>query len=339
MVKLINVAFLLALFVSTARAQTIFDVAKDGAKANGPDINPALTSTWKKACASPSPSKVLIPKGTFSLSPVTLEGPCKAAIEVQVQGTLKAQSGVGKTTEDGGWVTFQHIEGFTLSGGGIFDGQGGSSWGSCGNDYCKQLPIVARTLASVALPSPRLLTAKTTDGIHIGRSSGIEITDSKIGTGDDCISIGGGSQNISITKVACGPGHGISVGSTAMPVAPHLTCISRTLTLVNVSNPIIIDQAYCPHDDYNAKLSSKLKISNLSFKNIRGTSATPVAVKLACSSGVPCEGVELAIIDLKYIGKEGPITSECINVKPMMTGVQGALACGGTTGAAPARKA
>lgn len=106
-------------------------------------MSQALTSAWKKACASARPSKVLIPKGIFSLSPVTLEGPCKAAIEVQVQGTLKALSGAGKTTEDGGWVTFQRIEGFTLSGGGIFDGQGTSSWGACGNDYCKQLPIVS----------------------------------------------------------------------------------------------------------------------------------------------------------------------------------------------------
>ena len=86
------------------------------------------------------------------------------------------------------------------------------------------------------------------------------------------------------------------------------------------------------------QLPSRVKISNFSFKNIRGTSATPVAVKLACSSGVPCEGVELANIDLKYIGKEGPITSECSNVKPKMIGIQSALACGSPK-EAPTRKA
>ncbi|XP_031283013.1 exopolygalacturonase-like [Pistacia vera] len=401
MVKSIGIAkvtFLLVLFVSTGRAQSIFDVTKDGAKANGPDINAALTSTWKKACASATPSKVLIPKGIFSLSPVTLEGPCKATIEVQVQGTLKALSGAGETTEDGGWVTFQRIQGFTLSGGGIFDGQGASSWGACGNDYCKQLPInmrfdfitnglvqdvtslnskqfhvnvlgcknVAFRRFTITAPAD----SKNTDGIHIGRSSGIEITDSKIATGDDCISIGGGAQNVSITKVTCGPGHGISVGSLGQyereePVvgitvkgctltntdngmriktwpASYAGSASNMhfedLTMVNVSNPIIIDQAYCPHNDCNAKHPSRVKINNVSFKNIRGTSATPVAVKLACSSGVPCDGVELANIDLKYIGKEGPISSECSNVKPKVIGVQSALACGSPT-AAPSRKA
>ncbi|KAJ0089298.1 hypothetical protein Patl1_32568 [Pistacia atlantica] len=364
-----KVAFLLVLFVSTARAQSIFDATKDGAKANGPDINAALTSTWKKACASATPSKVLIPKGIFLLS-------------------------AGKTTEDGGWVTFQRIEGFTFSG----DGQGASSWGACGNDYCKQLPINMRfdfitnglvqdvtslnnkqfhvnvlgcknaAFHRFTITAPA--NSKNTDGIHIGRSSGIEITDSKIAMGDDCISIGGGARNVSITKVTCGPGHGINVESLGQyereePVV-RITVKGCTLTntdngmriktwpasyagsasnmhfedltMVNVSNPIIIDQAYCPHNDCNAKHPSCVKINNVSFKNIRGTSTTPIAVKLACSSGVPCDSVELANIDLKYIGKEGPISSECSNVKPKVIGVPNALACGSPT-AAPSRKA
>ncbi|KAF6154121.1 hypothetical protein GIB67_014167 [Kingdonia uniflora] len=33
------------------------------------------------------------------------------------------------------------------------------------------------------------------------------------GTGDDCVSLGPGSENISVYDVRCGPGHGISVGS------------------------------------------------------------------------------------------------------------------------------
>ena len=52
-----------------------------------------------------------------------------------------------------------------------------------------------------------------TDGIHIGRSSGINITDSTIETGDDCVSIGDDSEQINIQRVTYGPGHGISVGS------------------------------------------------------------------------------------------------------------------------------
>ena len=70
-----------------------------------------------------------------------------------------------------------------------------------------------------------------------------------------------------------------------------------------------------------------MKLSNISFRRIRGTSATPVVVKLACSSGIPCKGVEIADIDLRYNGKEGPAKSECSNVKPKVSGKMSLLAC------------
>lgn len=48
-----------------------------------------------------------------------------------------------------------------------------------------------------------------TDGIHVQSSSGVTILNSRIGTGDDCVSIGPGTTNLWIENVACGPGHGI----------------------------------------------------------------------------------------------------------------------------------
>jgi polygalacturonase len=48
-----------------------------------------------------------------------------------------------------------------------------------------------------------------TDGIHVQMSSGVTILNSKISTGDDCVSIGPGTSNLWIENVACGPGHGI----------------------------------------------------------------------------------------------------------------------------------
>ena len=51
------------------------------------------------------------------------------------------------------------------------------------------------------------------DGIHIGSFNNVQILDSTIATGDDCVSMSPGSKNINIRNVTCGPGHGISVGS------------------------------------------------------------------------------------------------------------------------------
>jgi polygalacturonase len=48
-----------------------------------------------------------------------------------------------------------------------------------------------------------------TDGIHIQASSFISIFRSNISTGDDCVSIGPGSNYLWMENVSCGPGHGI----------------------------------------------------------------------------------------------------------------------------------
>lgn len=63
------------------------------------------------------------------------------------------------------------------------------------------------TIHNVHITSPG--DSPNTDGIHIGRLKNVEITDSMIGVGDDCVSIGDGSINVFVKNVICGPGHGI----------------------------------------------------------------------------------------------------------------------------------
>ncbi|KAL4036955.1 hypothetical protein IC575_000533 [Cucumis melo] len=199
-----------------------------------------------------------------------------------------------------------------------------------------------------------------TDGIHISSSEEIYILDSKIATGDDCVSVGDSNKQVTITNVTCEPGHGISIRSLGkytkekdvVGVTVKACKIFNTtngvriktwpdsavafmasdmhfedIEMENVSNPIIIDQEYCPWNQCNRKVPSKIKISNVSFKNIRGTSATPVAVKLVCSKSIPCEGVEVIDINLTYSGNRGPIVSECANVMPTITGLQNPQIC------------
>ncbi|KAL6213167.1 hypothetical protein ACLB2K_012614 [Fragaria x ananassa] len=200
-----------------------------------------------------------------------------------------------------------------------------------------------------------------TDGIHIARSTMVTVANTSIGTGDDCISIGDGTSQLKFTNVTCGPGHGISIGSLGgyRDEQPVTGVIIKNVTfnstqngariktwpasygglvsdihyediiMVNVSNPIIIDQEYCPWNLCNKKIPSKVKISDVSFKNIKGTSTTPLAVNFICSWSVPCENVEISGIDLTYTGHKGFISSQCSNVKlATIANVTKALACG-----------
>ncbi|XP_050379891.1 exopolygalacturonase-like [Argentina anserina] len=367
-----------------------FDVtsAKYGGKADS-DISQALANAWKDACASTSPSKVIVPKGTYKVKEAEFKGPCKAPIEIQVQGTLQAPEDATQLTKPDTWIGFLYIDDFTLSGGGTFDGQGSKSWKA--ND-CQKNPKCSGTINlrfhaikkstvkditslnsknfHINVISCEQLTfdhvtitapgdSPNTDGIHIGRSTGVNITDSTIGTGDDCISIGDGTKQLTITKVTCGPGHGISVGSLGKydkedPVeginVKNCTLSKTTngvrvktwpnspspgtatdihfedIIMDNVQNPVVVDQEYCPWNQCDKSASSKIKISNVSFKNIRGTSATALAVKVACAKANPCDKVELTDIDLKFTG-QGQLTSQCTNTKPTISNVAKPLAC------------
>ncbi|XP_043813405.1 exopolygalacturonase-like [Manihot esculenta] len=306
----------------------VFDITKFGAAPDGKaDASQAIADAWKEACAAAGSSKILIPAGTFLAGIVNVTGPCKGAIEVEVQGTVQAPP---ELTGDG------LVRDITSLNSKYF--------------HVNVLGCDDFTFEGFKVSTPE--NSLNTDGIHIGRSKGVTISNAKIGTGDDCISIDYGTENLKITKVACGPGHGISIGSLGKyenedPVSgitvsdctltgttngvriktwPALFPNTATnihfqdITMENVSNPIIVDQMYCPWNKCNKKEPSKVKISDVSFKNIKGTSATSLTVQLICSSGIPCEKVELANIDLTYSGPEGPAKYECIDVKPTIVG-------------------
>ncbi|XVF20716.1 hypothetical protein REPUB_Repub12eG0027100 [Reevesia pubescens] len=59
---------------------------------------------------------------------VAKSGPCKGPIELQVQGTVKAPADPSAFKKPD-WVVFNKVEQFTMSGGGVFDGQGATIWG------------------------------------------------------------------------------------------------------------------------------------------------------------------------------------------------------------------
>ncbi|CAA2995392.1 polygalacturonase-like [Olea europaea subsp. europaea] len=306
--------FLLTFFhYSSIAANANYNLQSLGAKSDGKtDCSKAFFSAWTSACASTQPATIYVPPGRYLLGAATFAGKsCKnTAITIQIDGTLVAPSDFNVIGNSGNWIKFESVTGVSVIGG-TLNGQGANLW-ACKNSG-KSCPTGATTLAfynsnniimnglfSINSQKFNILVdgchnaklvgikvsapgnSPNTDGIHVEKSTGVTIMNSQIGTGDDCVSIGPGTSNLWIETIACGPGHGISIGSLGWdlqePGVQNVTVKSATFTgtqngarvktwarpsngfvknilfqhlvMVNVQNPIIIDQNYCP-DDHN----------------------------------------------------------------------------------------
>ncbi|KAL9156681.1 hypothetical protein ABFS82_09G093800 [Erythranthe guttata] len=200
-------------------------------------------------------------------------------------------------------------------------------------------------ISSLQIIAPPL--SPNTDGIDIASSSNIFIHNSTIKTGDDCIAIKGGTSNTTISEIVCGPGHGISIGSLGQH-GKHdevegikvLNCtlngtdngvriktwqggsgFARNITFSNINftaveNPIVIDQFYCPHKICNNKLSA-VKVSNVSFVGIRGTSYKwkDATVSIRCSDTVPCTDILIDNVHITSTVPRQPVSAVCINAR------------------------
>ncbi|KAL3731028.1 hypothetical protein ACJRO7_027971 [Eucalyptus globulus] len=363
----------------------VFDVKRFGALADGrTDDRKAFEAAWNEACRSTGRVNLLIPKGTYLLGPVRFAGPCTdvSSLTIKVQGHLKASTNLSQYGSDAGWVEFGWVEGLSLTGGGVFNGQGAEAWlyNNCLVDFdCKLLPpnikfismnkTSVRGVTSVNSKSFHIALVEcegfrgseirisapadspNTDGIHIERSSGVYISKSRIRTGDDCISIGQGNSLVRITNINCGPGHGISVGSLGRyrhegnvsgvvvqdcnmtgtangiriktwPDSPDSSIATNmtfeNIRMNNVTNPIIIDQTYCPFASCSFKVTTSIS------GTYGGTSSSPLAVALECSRGFPCQDIYLQDVRLDLLDgkRDMNVTSSCKNVKAKYIGTQ-----------------
>nr|XP_033511069.1 exopolygalacturonase-like [Nicotiana tomentosiformis] len=224
--------------------EKLFNVQSYGAKADGKtDNSKAFLSTWKDACQWNGTSKFLIPSGEYMVYAAIFIGPCSGSMTFQIQGVVKAPTDPSLFCNST-WISFQYVNGLEIEGGGTLDGQGASAWpyfDTSKNSNCPTLPVILKldfiknavvhdihsinsksfhfdlfmcnnvTFSHVNLTAPG--DSPNTDGIHMGVSTNIQVLDSNIGTGDDCISMINGSQSINISGITCGPGHGISIGS------------------------------------------------------------------------------------------------------------------------------
>ncbi|KAL9303482.1 hypothetical protein ACSQ67_020745 [Phaseolus vulgaris] len=332
---------------------TSYNVVNYGAHGNGEsDDSQAILSAWKEACGTEGTSTLVIPQNrVFMVKNINLSGPCKAtSIHMQLEGKIVAPqknewTNYLKVDDESSLISISDVNGLRIDGNGEINGFG-SAWWKCPS--CQRPKVISfqncndlRVSYLSIIDSPRAHVAidgcsnavfsninihapansPNTDGFDICASKYITIQDSIIGTGDDCIAINGGSSFINATGIACGPGHGISVGSlgkngvhdTVEQVYVRNCSFTNTqngariktwqggsgyarkitfekITLTKAFNPIIIDQNY-GYDDFE---SDAVEVSEVTFRGFEGTSGDEKAIDLSCHSPVmPMEQLHL----------------------------------------------
>lgn len=160
-----------------------------------------------------------------------------------------------------------------------------------------------------------------------------------------------GVQNVTVkTSSFTGTENGVRVKTWARPSNGFVrNVLFQHVVMNNVQNPIIIDQNYCPnsgncpeqviyvHNSYqltNNIISliiivsfqgSGIKVSDITYEDVHGTSATEVAVKFDCSKTNPCNGIKLLDVKLSY--KDHPSEASCVNAGGMASGLQQPTSC------------
>ncbi|XP_021283060.1 polygalacturonase-like [Herrania umbratica] len=365
--------------IITSTSTKTVNVDDFGATGDGHDDTQAFEKAWKEACSSKGTVVLEVPEGkSYLLRPVRFSGPCKSNLTIQIYGTIEASDDRSDYKEDSRhWLIFDNVHNLLVEGGGNINGNGKIWWqNSCkiNKDLpCKDAPTALTFYKSKNLrvkdlniqdaqqihvsfdectnvqASNLTVTAPekspNTDGIHVTHTQNIQITNSVIGTGDDCISIVSGSQNVQAMDITCGPGHGISIGSlgsrNSKAYVSGVTVDGAKLSgttngvriktwqggsgsasnikfqnieMVNVTYPIIINQNYCDQDKPCKEQSSAVQVKNVLYENIKGTSASEVAIKFDCSESHPCEGLVLQNVCLQEQGDE-TAKAVCNNVK------------------------
>ncbi|KAI3948466.1 hypothetical protein MKW98_019216 [Papaver atlanticum] len=355
---------------------TVFNVMDSGAVGNGrKNDTQAFLDAWRKTCEATADSPTMvIPEGvTFLLHRISFEGPCKSANpHVQVSGKVLAPTKSSWVGPIDYWIQFSQVNGLVITGSdlSVIDGQGSDWWehGDCFLNNANALKMSGCdgleirglrhvnsqrnhisltdcrnvTVSGITIKAPE--DSPNTDGIDISHSTNIRIQHSNIGTGDDCVAINGGCSDINITNVACGPGHGMSIGSLGANGATEevervrvQNCnftdtlngariktwqggsgcakdiLFEQIKLERVHHPIVIDQYYCNGGHHCTEYPSAVKISDIMFNGIRGSSTNIVVINLNCSKTVACTNITMNQIDIETIKSEATASSYCMN--------------------------
>ncbi|KAI5604750.1 hypothetical protein BDE02_01G308400 [Populus trichocarpa] len=329
-----------------------FNVLEFGAKGDGKtDDSEAFGATWAAACKVEA-STMIVPSGyVFLLHSVSFSGPgCEADIVFQLDGKIIAPTTPG-AWKSGllQWIEFTKLNGITIQGKGIIDGQGSVWWNNLPTNNLEDSegvmnakmpgtkPTALRFYGSTRVivtgitiqnsPQTHLKfddcttvqvsdfkaaspeNSPNTDGIHLENSHDVLIYSSDLACGDDCVSIQTGCSQVYIHNVNCGPGHGISIGG-----------LGRDNSKACVSNVTVRDVAML-----NTLTGVRIKtwqggsgsVQGVTFSNIQVSGVkTPIMIDQFYCDRSKCqnESSAVAVSDINYINIKGTYASKPVHL-------------------------
>ncbi|KAF5954583.1 hypothetical protein HYC85_007439 [Camellia sinensis] len=299
----------------------------------------AFIQACNAACkSSTGPSNLVIPPGRFMVGKTIFKGPYSSnPVTVEIQETILANSNMSEFCGRA-CLLFQDVDGLTVLAGGIFDGQGQSTWlysnyhspDNCNSplSISKFTSIKVQTVTNAVIWDINLVNSKgfhmtitscsnfvverlnitasenslNPDEKHISRSDQVRVSNSIIRTGD-CISIGESLSNDDSVR-------GIFVSNSSSTKTTNGVRIKTFHNSPQIQASNIIFEDITMNDVQNLIIIdqrnrskdsigvSSVKISDIHYRNKRGISISNVAITLNCSSTIPCEDIELADINI-----------------------------------------
>ncbi|CAI0472041.1 unnamed protein product [Linum tenue] len=198
-------------------------------------------------------------------------GPCRnRSIFVRILGTIVAPNNIWTTGNSPHWIEFHRVDGVTISGG-VLDGKGAALWAckkagrSCPNGATNSQNVVVSRLTSLNSHMFHMVI----NFCHNVKLQGVRI------------SAPGNSPNTDGIHVQ----FSTAVTIVSSKIATGDDCVSIGPGTANM----LVD-----------KVGSGVRVSDVTYQNIRGTSATQVAVNFDCSNRSPCRGIRLNNVRLTY---------------------------------------
>ncbi|KAK4338580.1 hypothetical protein RND71_043067 [Anisodus tanguticus] len=259
-------------------------------------------------------TSIILDKGLAAIFDVTTFG----ASGDGVLGNIIAHQNTTKWTwcENNSWLYFNGVTGLVINGTGHINGRGASWWNiieidpdhktmhfnSCNDLQLNGVNLVNSSRNHISITFSKRVTisnittiapedSPNTDGIDLSNSHQVQIQNSTFQTGHG-ISVGSLGvdatfatvENINIRNCTLlGTQNGVRIKTWQGGMGFARFIHFENIRLIDVRNPIIIDQFYCNGAHDCGIKPNAVQVSNVTYKDVFGTTASKIAVNLNCS--------------------------------------------------------